>query len=399
MVEVSRMHRLSRIVGLLAMLAFVSAGAAEMKQLEPQIVSSAGGTLTVTVALSAGTPWSVSEDSDWLTITSPASGTGTAVIVVDYLQNPTSAERSAFLVFTIPQGDTNIEIRQRPTGPWTLTLAGGEVLTTPNADGKFAHNTTVAIAATVPPGKRFVNWVGSTSTVADVEAPNTTVLMLTDVTLAARFEYAVPQISGITPATGPDTGNTQVSIQGLHFTEATEVRFGTETAIVSQVLDNVIICRTPAQAAGTVQVTVRTPGGVSNTGSFTYTATTPAAPVLSQISPASGPGEGGTQVTIAGTNLLGATSVTFGGTPATNVNASLGNFITCTTPAHASGNVSVVVTAPGGESNALTFRYEGGGGGCGGSNKELPTFEEMLSKLVMGLLLCSALFGADRFMR
>lgn len=79
------------------------------------------------------------------------------------------------------------------------------------------------------------------------------------------------------------------------------------------------------------------------------------------ISPTSGPAAGGTAVTITGTganNFVGPGTVTFGGTAATNVVVVNSNTITCTTPAHAAGAVTVVVTA-GGAAETLTngFTY------------------------------------------
>ena len=63
-----------------------------------------------------------------------------------------------------------------------------------------------------------------------------------------------------------------------------------------------------------VDVTVTTAGGTSATSSadqFGYTA------VVTGISPAQGPATGGTQVTITGTSLTGATAVKFGSSAAT----------------------------------------------------------------------------------
>ncbi|MEN9917440.1 MAG: hypothetical protein RLY40_1379, partial [Pseudomonadota bacterium] len=61
----------------------------------------------------------------------------------------------------------------------------------------------------------------------------------------------------------------------------------------------------------------------------------------------------GTQVTITGTSFTGATSVTFGATPGTNVIVNSDTQITVTAPASAAeGAVRVIVTAPGGISPA-----------------------------------------------
>lgn len=71
------------------------------------------------------------------------------------------------------------------------------------------------------------------------------------------------------------------------------------------------------------------------------------APTVTGVSPNNGPAAGGTSVTVTGTNLLGATAVTFGGAPATNLSVTNATSLTCTTPAGA-GLVAVAVTTGGG---------------------------------------------------
>ncbi|WP_395737483.1 cadherin-like beta sandwich domain-containing protein [Prosthecobacter sp.] len=84
----------------------------------------------------------------------------------------------------------------------------------------------------------------------------------------------------------------------------------------------------------------------------------PPAPTVASISPPSGSTAGGTIVTITGTDLTGATGVTIDGTAATNVVVSNATTLTCTTPAHSSGAVSVLVTTPGGTNAVNTlFTY------------------------------------------
>ena len=83
-----------------------------------------------------------------------------------------------------------------------------------------------------------------------------------------------------------------------------------------------------------------------------------AAPVFSSISPATGPIAGGTSVTITGTGFIDVTSVTFGGTAATTfTNSSTTTTITATTPAHAAGAVSVIITTADGSTATGSFTY------------------------------------------
>ena len=72
----------------------------------------------------------------------------------------------------------------------------------------------------------------------------------------------------------------------------------------------------PAGSAGTVDIIVTTLGGPSSPSAadhFTYEG-----PVITSLSPASGPTTGGTTVKISGADLGGATAVDFGSTPATS---------------------------------------------------------------------------------
>jgi hypothetical protein len=76
------------------------------------------------------------------------------------------------------------------------------------------------------------------------------------------------------------------------------------------------------------------------------------------LSPATGAAAGGTSVTINGTNFLGATEVTFDGTPATNLVVVSDTKIRVKTPAHAAGAVDVAVTTPDGtatETGGFTY--------------------------------------------
>ena len=109
--------------------------------------------------------------------------------------------------------------------------------------------------------------------------------------------------------------------------------------------------------------------GSSPVRSFTdsYTATTvvltaSGPTITTALSPNSGPGSGGTAVTITGTGFVsgGSLGVTFGGNAATAVTVVNANTITCTTPPHASGVVDVVLTNGDGQPTTVTngFTYD-----------------------------------------
>ncbi|MBZ9644896.1 IPT/TIG domain-containing protein, partial [Streptomyces sp. PSKA30] len=64
-----------------------------------------------------------------------------------------------------------------------------------------------------------------------------------------------------------------------------------------------------------------------------------------------GPTTGGTTVTLTGTNLSGATAVSFGGVAATSFTVNSATRITAITPPRTAGAAAVTVTTPGGTSN------------------------------------------------
>jgi hypothetical protein len=92
-------------------------------------------------------------------------------------------------------------------------------------------------------------------------------------------------------------------------------------------------------------------GTPNRTGAFVYTPPVPPpAPAISAINPTSGSNGGGDSVTITGTNLSGASAVSFGGTAAKSFTVNSTTQITAVSPAHAAGTVDVVVTTAGGAS-------------------------------------------------
>lgn len=165
---------------------------------------------------------------------------------------------------------------------------------------------------------------------------------------------APPTVTGVSPSSGTIDGGTSVTITGTNFTGATAVTFG-GTAATGVTVNSAtsISAVTPAHALGSVSVVVTTPAG-SNSANSAFTYTLPP-PTVTGVSPAGGTTEGGTSVTITGTDFTGATAVTFDGTAATSFSVVDANTITAVTPAHVAGEVSVVVTTPTGSNAANTL--------------------------------------------
>ncbi len=161
----------------------------------------------------------------------------------------------------------------------------------------------------------------------------------TAVNTNAKYKY-IPIVNSISATNGPAMGGTEITINGAGFTSDTTVRFGaTAAANVTYISDKQIKAISPP-GNGKVDITVTTPGGTSATGTydqFSYI------PVISSISPASGPTTGGTTVIISGAGFTGATAVKFGTTSATSYTINSNTQITATTPA-GFGKVDVTVT-------------------------------------------------------
>jgi large repetitive protein len=163
---------------------------------------------------------------------------------------------------------------------------------------------------------------------------------------AGTFTYMTPApaVTGLSPSSGTTAGGTAVTISGTNLSGATGVSFGGTAAKVTADSNTQIAVISPA-GTGTVNVTVTTPGGSAAAGRFTYVTPPPA---ISAISPSSGTTDGGTTVTITGTNLTGATSVSFGGAAGRIISDS-GTQITVTSPG-GKGTVNITVTTAAGTS-------------------------------------------------
>jgi hypothetical protein len=168
-------------------------------------------------------------------------------------------------------------------------------------------------------------------------------------------------VASVSPSTGNAAGGSPVTITGTNFAAGATVSFGVATASKIVVVNSTTITAvTPPHVAGSANVVVTNSAG--NQGSlsngFLYTSTPPSTrPQLNVVVPNTGSTAGGDSVTIAGSNLVIGSKVTFGGAPATIVNRST-VFVTVTTPAGIAGSpVDIVFTNPQGQSATLTSAF------------------------------------------
>ena len=126
----------------------------------------------------------------------------------------------------------------------------------------------------------------------------------------------LPVVTGVSPSGGTTLGGTSVTISGSNFTGVTAVSFGGSPAAFSFVSDSSVTATSPG-GSGTVDVRVTTGNGTSAiTSADQFTYTSGSMPVVTSISPTSGPAGGNTSVTINGVNFTGVTGVAFGTTAA-----------------------------------------------------------------------------------
>ena len=316
------------------------------------------GASAVNFATTAAASYSVLSAST-LTATAPA-GTGTADVIV-VTPVGTSAIAQPADQFTYEAGPT-VSAVSPVAGP----LAGATAVTITGTG--FNDATAVDFGTTAA----TIVSVGSAGTSLSVTAPagtgtvdvTVTTPVGTSATSAAdSFTYeAAPTVSAISPSAGLLSGGSAVTVTGTGFSAATGASFGSSPATAYTVASSTsLIATSPAEGAGTVDVTVSTPVGTSATAQpadqFTYEAT----PAVSAVSPVAGLPAGGSVVTVTGTGFTGASAVSFGGVPGTAVAVNpAGTAITVTAPA-GTGTVDVTVTTPAGTSAttpADSFTYE-----------------------------------------
>jgi hypothetical protein len=160
---------------------------------------------------------------------------------------------------------------------------------------------------------------------------------------------SLPTISSLSASSGSTAGGASIIINGTGFTSASSVTFGGVACAYAINSASQITATTPVEAAGTVDVQVTTPAGMSViTTSDKYTFVPPA-PTVTGLSISQGSTSGGDSLVVTGSNFTGATGVFVDGASSTFAVVS-STSINVTTPAHAAGTGDLVVVGPGGSS-------------------------------------------------
>ena len=210
-----------------------------------------------------------------------------------------------------------------------LTGANFTNATTPNPTVRF--NGVVATVTNVSFGQLTAIVPATTS------GPIT--LMTSDGTAVSPTLFYLPaSISSFTPSNGPP--GTIVRINGINFSNASAVSFNGTPAVNFFVTNNTTIGAIVPFDVLTGPISVTTPAGTTNSSGFFY-----GVPGISLFAPTHG--LPGTNITLTGSNFLGATAVLFNGVAATNFFVTNNTTIGVRVPAGAqTGPITVI--APGG---------------------------------------------------
>ncbi len=202
-----------------------------------------------------------------ITATTPAHAAGTVDVAVT--TGAGTATATAAFTFVPPLIVTGVAPNKGPTAGGTIVVITGTGFTGATSanfgarSASFTVNSDTRIMATSPPGNA-----------GPIDVTVTTSAGTSATSAADQFTYVPPPtVTAVTPNNGPIGGATAVTITGTNFTGASAVKFGAKTATFTVSSATQISANSPAGSAGTVDVTVTTPGGTSKTSTsdqFSY---------------------------------------------------------------------------------------------------------------------------------
>lgn len=259
-------------------------------------------------------------------------------------------------------GHSSAQLSITSVGPNSGPATGGTSVTISGTG--FTKSASVSFGGVSAPS---VVVVSSTElqTVTPAHASGTVTVAVTEnphnqaATLSGGFTYTTStsiSISSASPASGPTSGGTVVTVNGAGFQAGATVAFGsTQSSAVTVASSTQISAMSPPESSGTVAITVTNPNAQSATlpSAFTYNS----GPSVSSVSPNSGPVTGGTTVTILGSGFQSGASVTFGGIASSSVTLVSSTEIQVVSPVSAAGTVSIAVTNSNSQTGTLASAF------------------------------------------
>jgi hypothetical protein len=234
-----------------------------------------------------------------------------------------STPSSLTVTFTIPA----TKVPSAPSKPLALVAPGA-------LSGAFTADATGTTSVAVSTGT--TGTLAATLNGTSVGAPGP---CTQPAELIASAPIATPAggIKALLPNSGPLAGGTTVKIVGTFLSDPKSVTFGGVRAKSFKALTPTSLMAVAPAGTGSAPVVVTTPSGASASLPFTYTA----GPIVTAVSPSTGPPAGGNRVTLTGLQLAGATSVEFG-TKAATIDSGSPTSVTVAAPA-GKGVVDVTV--------------------------------------------------------
>ena len=286
-----------------------------------------------------------------ITCTAPRGAVGVTDITVTNTDKQSATLASGF---TYQNAPTIISISPsigKASGGTPITITGSDFLTgaTVNLETKPCSNVVVnptSITCTTPAGMSGAVGI----TVSNIDGQSAT--------LASGFTYQnAPTITSISPSTGKASGGTPITITGSDFLTGATVNVGTNLCSNVIVNPTSITCTTPAGAVGVADISVSNTDGQSVTLSSRFIYLN--APTITSVSPSTGKSNGGTSITITGSDFLKGVTVRVGANPCSNVVVNPIS-ITCTAPRGAAGvaDITVINTDKQSATLASGFTYQ-----------------------------------------
>ena len=194
----------------------------------------------------------------------------------------------------------------------------------------------------------FLDW-NSTNIAFALPPGQGTVAVSVDVagrkTPAASFTYAAPDLQNISPGSGPTMGGTVITLYGTNFGLTPRVAIGGNPATIQTNTHGFIQCLLPP-GQGLNQPVMVAVGGQTNTQNiFNYDP-----PLIFGRSATNGPTQGGTSLTLTGTNLGSSGQIMFGTFSVTSIQSW--------------NSTQIVFTLPPGEGRDLLWQFQAGNQGA-----------------------------------
>ena len=223
------------------------------------------GSTAVDFGSTAATSYTV-DSATQITATSPA-GTGTVDVTVTTAGGTSAASSADHYSYMAAPSVTGISPADGPAaGGTSVTIIGTGFTGATAVDfgstaaTSYTVDSATQITATSPAGTGTVD-VTVTTAVGTSAASSAQYFYVTPPAPPHAIEF--PEVTEISPATGPATGGTSVTITGTDFTGVTAVDFGSAAATSYTVDSATQITATSPAGTGTVDVTVATIDGTS----------------------------------------------------------------------------------------------------------------------------------------